>query len=303
MKSKIYFTVTVLIIAFVSLANADTITIEPCDDMYTDVEHPTTPPTTTQLWVAECPPPPNHFERIMIQFDLSELENATIEDATLHLYRFFSCPQTGTTATSFYAITQEWDEETWNPHTHIQYNSYVWTSFNFSGPGGPSGMWFAVDITSLVQEWANGGIENYGFVIRALSGNKFSKFYSKEYSNPNLHPYLVVNYTPVSISDNLIQETIINLQNYPNPFNPSGAGHSPETTISFELNTENTEDTEIVIYNIKGQQIKKYSIFNNQSSIVWDGTDENNQPVTSGIYFYRIKTGNSVKTNKMILLR
>ncbi|MCK4311739.1 MAG: T9SS type A sorting domain-containing protein [Candidatus Cloacimonetes bacterium] len=146
-------------------------------------------------------------------------------------------------------------------------------------------------------------MENYGFVIRALSGNKFSKFYSKEYSNPNLHPYLVVNYTPVSISDNLIQETIINLQNYPNPFNPSGAGHSPETTISFELNTENTEDTEIVIYNIKGQQIKKYSIFNNQSSIVWDGTDENNQPVTSGIYFYRIKTGNSVKTNKMILLR
>ena len=303
MKSKIYFTVTVLIIAFVSLANADTITIEPCDDMYTDVEHPTTPPTTTQLWVAECPPPPNHFERIMIQFDLSELNNATIEDATLHLYRFFSCPQTGTTATSFYAITEEWNEETWDPHTHIQYDPYVWTSFTFSGPGGPSGMWFAVDITSIVQEWANGGIENYGFVIRALSGNKFSKFYSKEYSNPNLHPYLVVNYTPVSISDNLIQETIINLQNYPNPFNPSGAGHSPETTISFELNTENTEDTEIVIYNIKGQQIKKYSIFNNQSSIVWDGTDENNQPVTSGIYFYRIKTGNSVKTNKMILLR
>ncbi len=294
MKKSI-LTVSFILLTVLTLL-ADTITIEPCDDMYTDVEHPTTPPTTTQLWVAECPPPPNHFERIMIQYDLNELENATIEDATLHLYRFFSCPQTGTTATNFYAITEEWNEETWDSHTHIQYDSYVWTSYTFSGQGGSYGMWFEVDITALVQEWANSGIENHGFVIRAVSGNKFSKFYSKEYSNPNLHPYLVVNYSPVSISDNLIQETIINLQNYPNPFNPI-------TTISFNLTAEDTENAELIIYNLKGQKIRQYSIFNNQSSIVWNGKDDNSNPVTSGIYFYKLQAAGFSQTKKMILLK
>ena len=303
MKKSI-LTVSFILLTVLTLL-ADTITIEPCDDMYTDVEHPTTPPTTTQLWVAECPPPPNHFERIMIQYDLNELENATIEDATLHLYRFFSCPQTGTTATNFYAITEEWNEETWDSHTHIQYDSYVWTSYTFSGQGGSYGMWFEVDITALVQEWANSGIENHGFVIRAVSGNKFSKFYSKEYSNPNLHPYLVVNYSPVSISDNLIQETIINLQNYPNPFNP-------ETTISF-LTTESTENTELIIYNIKGQIVKTMENLESASpspffadghgySISWNGKDESNNPVASGIYFYELQAAGFSQTKKMILL-
>ena len=86
-------------------------------------------------------------------------------------------------------------------------------------------------------------------------------------------------------------------QNYPNPFNP-------QTTISFNLLAENAE---LVIYNIKGQQIKQYSIFNNQSSIVWNGTDENGNTVPSGMYFYKlISDGNSgryTSTKKMILLK
>ncbi|NQV17824.1 MAG: T9SS type A sorting domain-containing protein [Armatimonadetes bacterium] len=95
--------------------------------------------------------------------------------------------------------------------------------------------------------------------------------------------------------------------NYPNPFNP-------ETTIYFEFNTENTEGTELIIYNLKGQEIRKYSIFreqsqapygagNNQSSIVWDGKDEKNKSVSSGIYFYKIKSGYKSISRKMLLLK
>jgi len=84
-------------------------------------------------------------------------------------------------------------------------------------------------------------------------------------------------------------------QNYPNPFNP-------ETTIYFTA--EDTEDAEISIYNIKGQKIRQYSIFNNQSSIVWDGTDENNLPVSSGIYFYKLEVNNkTVAIKKCLLLK
>ncbi len=85
-------------------------------------------------------------------------------------------------------------------------------------------------------------------------------------------------------------------QNYPNPFNS-------QTTISFLLNTENTENTELNIYNIKGQQIKQYSIFNDQSSISWDGTDENNKQVSSGIYFYKMSIGGFSSVKKMILMK
>ena len=293
MKTKIHTALAVLILAGVSLIHADTVVITPCDDMYTDVEHPTLPPTTTELWVAEFQPA-GHFERIMIKFDLDQFTGQTIDSATLNLNRFMGCPEGGTTSTSFYAITEDWNEETWNPHTHAQYDSYVWASYGFNVNG-----WHNIDITQLTQAWIDEDVENYGLLIRAQTGSKFSKFYSKEHSNSNLHPYLEVNYTPISIDDNLVQEVIINLQNYPNPFNPS-------TTISFEFSNEQNqqnEQTKLEIYNLRGQKIRQYSIFNNQSSIIWDGKDENNNLVTSGIYFYRIKFANSVKMNKMILLK
>jgi hypothetical protein len=104
-------------------------------------------------------------------------------------------------------------------------------------------------------------------------------------------------------------------QNYPNPFNPSGAGsgRSPTTTISFEITTENTKDTELVIYNLKGQKIKMFNVTLSgvEGSIQWDGTDDNNKPVSSGIYLYKLhllpdlsgKTSNYSNTKKMILLR
>jgi len=86
-----------------------------------------------------------------------------------------------------------------------------------------------------------------------------------------------------------------NLKNFPNPFNPS-------TTISFNLTTECTENTEISIYNIKGQKIKQYSIFNLQSSIVWDGTDQTSKPVGSGVYFYQLNVDGQTKASKKMLL-
>jgi hypothetical protein len=98
-------------------------------------------------------------------------------------------------------------------------------------------------------------------------------------------------------------------QNYPNPFNP-------ETMISFVLNTslrqgsagqaQNTEDTELVIYNLKGQKVKQLlcdQLSAGQHSVVWDGTDENNLPVSSGVYFYRLKAGNFETSKKMVLLK
>jgi len=98
---------------------------------------------------------------------------------------------------------------------------------------------------------------------------------------------------------NTVEEIVpisdIVLRNYPNPFNPA-------TTISFSLTTKITENTELLIYNLKGQKIKQYSIFNNQSSIIWNGTDQSNTSVASGIYFYKLNIPNS-PVKRMLLIK
>jgi len=85
--------------------------------------------------------------------------------------------------------------------------------------------------------------------------------------------------------------------NYPNPFNP-------ETTITFSLAKQGL--VEIEIYNIKGNKVKTLvkehkSAGNHQ--VLWDGTDDRNRYVGSGIYFYRLKSGSYISTRKMLLLK
>ncbi|MCF7793236.1 MAG: T9SS type A sorting domain-containing protein [Candidatus Cloacimonetes bacterium] len=87
---------------------------------------------------------------------------------------------------------------------------------------------------------------------------------------------------------------------YPNPFNPS-------TTISFNVPQTSSFAT-IEIYNLKGQKVKTFSFPNgslgtSKGLVVWNGTDDNNKPVSSGIYFARLKAGNVEASCKMLLLK
>ena len=98
--------------------------------------------------------------------------------------------------------------------------------------------------------------------------------------------------------DELIQISEIELSNSPNPFNP-------ETTISFNLTTNDAKNEKIEIYNLKGQKIKKIEIRNLKlgiNEVVWDGTDSRGNSVSSGIYLYKINLENS-PIKKMILLK
>jgi len=49
--------------------------------------------------------------------------------------------------------------------------------------------------------------------------------------------------------------------------------------------------------------VKQFSDIGNQTSVVWDGKDEKNRPVSSGIYFYKLATYSQSQTKKMILLK
>ena len=102
------------------------------------------------------------------------------------------------------------------------------------------------------------------------------------------------------IYDNEIQLVGFHLSNFPNPFNPT-------TTISYQL-PENSE-VELAIYNLKGQKVKQLvsnsagQLSAGQHSVVWNGKDDNGKSVSSGIYFYKLKTGNYEQTRKMILIK
>jgi hypothetical protein len=99
-------------------------------------------------------------------------------------------------------------------------------------------------------------------------------------------------------ADDIIYSETLQARNYPNPFNPS-------TTISFDL-PQNSSSAVVDIYNAKGQRVKILSITemqNNIASVVWNGTDENGQPVSSGIYYYKITMENHAIQNKMLLVK
>ncbi|MCK4654231.1 MAG: carboxypeptidase regulatory-like domain-containing protein [Candidatus Cloacimonetes bacterium] len=109
---------------------------------------------------------------------------------------------------------------------------------------------------------------------------------------------IALNSTSDSEDLTILNEKIF-LTNYPNPFNPT-------TTISFST-TENTENTEIIIYNIKDQIIKQLIndlLSTGQHSVIWNGNDENGKPVSSGIYLYHLKIEGKIKaTRKCLLLK
>ncbi|MDP8204744.1 MAG: right-handed parallel beta-helix repeat-containing protein [Candidatus Tenebribacter mawsonii] len=109
----------------------------------------------------------------------------------------------------------------------------------------------------------------------------------------------VYEWNGVGVENYELPITNYELSNYPNPFNPT-------TMISFNLTLESTENTELIIYNLKGQKIKKLEIRNLKlgiNNVEWDGTDQSNKPVTSGIYFYKLIVGDFQQVNKMMLLK
>jgi hypothetical protein len=86
-------------------------------------------------------------------------------------------------------------------------------------------------------------------------------------------------------------------RNHPNPFNPM-------TTISYVLPEKSMVD--LSIYDVRGALVKTLTRDvqpAGHNEVSWDGLDNHNQPVGSGIYFYKLTVGNQTLTRKMVLLK
>ncbi len=97
-------------------------------------------------------------------------------------------------------------------------------------------------------------------------------------------------------------ETSALMQNYPNPFNP-------ETWIPFAL--KNDGEVKISIYDSVGRLVRELNIGHKKAGIYatpdkaayWDGKDQFGVPAASGVYFYRIQTGDFSAIRKMIVMK
>ena len=86
-------------------------------------------------------------------------------------------------------------------------------------------------------------------------------------------------------------------QNYPNPFNPI-------THIQYGLPEQS--DVTVIIYNVVGRKIKEFQISNQKAGwheIIWDGTNNQQQKVSTGIYIYQMRASDFIQTNKMVFMK
>ena len=86
------------------------------------------------------------------------------------------------------------------------------------------------------------------------------------------------------------------LQNYPNPFN---AG----TVIPFDLGQGG--DWTLQVYNVAGQVVRTFTGHDapGRVDVSWDGNNASGSNMASGVYFYRVVSGEFAATRKMTLLK
>ncbi|MCP4583836.1 MAG: T9SS type A sorting domain-containing protein, partial [candidate division Zixibacteria bacterium] len=92
--------------------------------------------------------------------------------------------------------------------------------------------------------------------------------------------------------DGIIPYTTELIGNYPNPFNA-------QTTIVFNLYSDSHVD--LNVYNILGEKIE--TLLNSEQNAGRHSVNWNAESYSSGIYFYKLLTGESVVSKRMVLLK
>jgi len=157
----------------------------------------------------------------------------------------------------------------------------------------------ATGVSSVINAGNTSQVQSYSFVDREVSpGTWYYWLQNLDMDgSSNYHGPVSVTLTADTNSTPNIP-LITSLNNiYPNPFNPS-------TTISYGV--ANAERVNIQIFNIKGQLVRNLLSESRQSGnyrIVWDGTNDRGQSLSSGMYFMKMTAGKYSKTSKVLMLK
>jgi hypothetical protein len=158
------------------------------------------------------------YRRSLMRWDISALPgDITISSATVELYRY-EAGAVNAMQIALYRMTRDWTEGTgweFQPDPSYVPDGATWTLARpgtaWTTPGGdfdaaivdqitlPTDMangWVSLDATAAVRAWVEGGVPNYGLLLRPLSGEyTYHYYHSRNCGSADLRPRLVVNYT------------------------------------------------------------------------------------------------------------
>ncbi len=167
-----------------------------------------------------------------------------------------------------------------------------------SDPSSPTSYYLCADDVNGYSPAIDAGTSDIsilppGYTIPPYDAFGFNRVYG---SGIDIGCFESQGYTGVE-DDELTAIDRLQLSNYPNPFNS-------DTNISFTLSEK--AEADIRIYNLKGQIVRDMGtkpFKSGVNAINWDGRDNSQNPVSSGIYFIRINTGDKSQTHKMLMMK
>jgi len=125
------------------------------------------------------------------------------------------------------------------------------------------------------------------YKISAVDSSGYGSGYSNE-----------VNPTATGIATGKTAYRFALYQNVPNPFNPT-------TAIRYEL--DRSAQVTLAVYDVKGRLVRRLVAGVRQGpgifTVYWNGRDQRGEPVSTGVYFYRLVAGSRRETRKMVLLK
>ncbi len=192
----------------------------------------------------------------------------------------------------------------WVKHSGTGYPNLCVVVANLPGVGdvafaGPVSSYLEYTTTGFTrindEEWLQsylGKAQRPDWVNNYLATNKGAK--------RGIGSELITDIKDMPIQSELPDSYEINIANYPNPFNP-------ETNILFTIPYKLANKfTEVNIYGINGELIKRLVAKDLPAGnyiAKWDGTNEQQQKISSGIYLYRINVGQYSASGKMNLVK
>lgn len=124
--------------------------------------------------------------------------------------------------------------------------------------------------------------------VNNLSENSFSY----ELPKASVCHFIFDTNIPVDVAE-LPEIYDLKIKAYPNPFNPA---------VNIEYNIPDRSFDKIEIYDMLGRLVKTFDNINKSGKIVWNGTNNSNNLVSSGIYNVVFRGSNAVIASKKIML-
>jgi Glucose / Sorbosone dehydrogenase len=190
----------------------------------------------------------------------------------------------GHTSSGGYSITGGYIYE--GIHAPDLVNKYVYADF-------VTGNIWAYDPTNQSNEL----IINVDSQISTFGVDEYNDLYFADHSSGLIYKFIDDNINSVGVNNPSVFQ--LN-QNYPNPFNPS-------TVISYSIGDSNDGENfvNLNVFNTLGEKVATL-VNDYQTSgyyqIEFNSKNLGSDAITSGVYFYSLKTNNHIETKKMVML-